>query len=102
MPSCLFPEILCLILAGKYQRILVQDVTSKPVKYPLSCPYKHNKKIFVKDVTSEPGKYPLSYPYKHNKRIFVQSVTSEPGNILYHVFINILRWPPNSANISSY
>ena len=43
MPSCLFPEILCLILAVKYQMILVQDVTSEPGKYPLSCLYKHSK-----------------------------------------------------------
>ena len=32
-------------------------------KYPLSCPYKHNKRTFVQDVMSEPGKYPLSCPY---------------------------------------
>ena len=67
MPSCFFPEILCLILAVKYQRRLVQDVTSKPGKYPLSCLHKHNKRILVQDVTSVPGKYPLSCLYKHNK-----------------------------------
>ena len=43
MPSSLFPETLLLILAVKYQRILVQDVTSQPGKYPLSSLYKHNK-----------------------------------------------------------
>ena len=43
MLSCLFPEILSLILDVKYQRISVQDVTSEPGKYPLSCLYKHNK-----------------------------------------------------------
>ena len=75
-----FPEILCLILAVKYQRRLVQDVTPKPGKYPLSCLHKHNKRILVQDVTSVPGKYPLSCLYKHiNKRILVQDVTSVPG-----------------------
>ena len=32
-----------IILAIKYQRILMQDVTSEPGKYPLSYLYKHNK-----------------------------------------------------------
>ena len=54
-------------LSCEYQRILVQDVTSVPGKYPLSCLYKHNKRIFVQGVTSEPGKYPLSCLYKQNK-----------------------------------
>ena len=32
MLRCIFPEMLCLIMAVKYQRILVQDVTSEPGK----------------------------------------------------------------------
>ena len=38
-------DILCLTTAVKYQRILglVQDVTSEPGKYALSCLYKQNK-----------------------------------------------------------
>ena len=39
----LFPEILCLTLALKYQRILVQDVTSGAGKYSLSCRYNYIK-----------------------------------------------------------
>ena len=64
MPSSLFPETLLLILAVKYQRILVR---SQPGRYPLSYLYKHNKRILVEDVTSKPGKYPLSCLHKHNK-----------------------------------
>ena len=30
IPRCLLPEILCLTIAMKYQRILVQDVTLQP------------------------------------------------------------------------
>ena len=43
MPSCVFPEILYLTIAVKYQRILVQDVTSEPGKYPVSCLFKQEK-----------------------------------------------------------
>ena len=56
MSSGLYPDILCLAIVVKYQRILVQDVTSEPGKYPLlSCLFKlalgvlvgYNKRIQV-------------------------------------------------------
>ena len=37
MPNRLFPEILCLTIAVKYHRMLVQVVTSEPRKYPAAC-----------------------------------------------------------------
>ena len=43
IPRRLFPEILCLTLAMKYQMILVQEVMSVTGKYPQICLYKHNK-----------------------------------------------------------
>ena len=45
---CIFPEILCLIMAVKYQRILVQDVMSEPGKNPLLWLYKYKIKMITK------------------------------------------------------
>ena len=42
MPGFLFPEILCLTITMKYQRIFCRVLISELGNYPLSCLNEHN------------------------------------------------------------